>query len=228
MSRPLTIVCIALLLASQAAAADQMPLLFSDDFEHDFARWETSDIDQPFWELTRGDPALGNATQCFRVTGTSTYKPPHRSPHSLALVKELSVGDFELTVDAQSTDIESGNHRDLCVIWGYQDPAHYYYVHLGALSDPHSCQIFIVDGAPRKAITIQEAPRTPWEERWHRVKVVRLADSGTMNVYFDDMQRPLMTARDKTFETGQVGVGTFDNHGNWDNFMLYGRTAEPK
>ena len=221
----LLFLCLALPLAARGVAADQLPLIFSDDFEHDVDRWETSDDQQPFWKLTRADPAYGNRTQCFLVPAKSTYQPPYRSPHSLALIKNLPVSDFELTVDAQSTDVASGNHRDLCVIWGYQDPAHYYYVHLGASSDPHSCQIFIVDGAPRKAITVQEASQTPWKKGWHRVKVVRVADSGLMLVYFDDMQRPLMTARDKTFERGRVGLGTFDNHGNWDNLVLRGTVA---
>jgi hypothetical protein len=45
---------------------------------------------------------------------------------------------------------------------------------------------------------------------------------GTMEVYFDDMKTPLMTARDKTFTWGQVGIGTFDDNGNFDDITLRG------
>ena len=36
------------------------------------------------------------------------------------------------------------------------------------------------------------------------------------------MDEPLMTAKDKTFTWGQVGLGTFDDNGNWDDFQLHG------
>ena len=81
------------------------------------------------WKLIEvGKP--GN--HALRVTGTSKYQPPHRSPHSIALLKDVVVGDFELTVRVQETNVTAGPHRDLCIFWGYQDPSHFYYVHFGA------------------------------------------------------------------------------------------------
>ena len=35
-----------------------------------------------------------------------------------------------------------------------------------------------------------------------------------------------MTAQDKTFTWGQVGIGTFDDNGNWDDFTLRGVTVK--
>jgi hypothetical protein len=32
-----------------------------------------------------------------------------------------------------------------------------------------------------------------------------------------------MTARDTTFTWGQVGLGTFDDHGNFDDVLLRGQ-----
>jgi hypothetical protein len=40
------------------------------------------------------------------------------------------------------------------------------------------------------------------------------------------MEKPLMTARDKTFTWGHVGLGTFDDHGNFDDFELRGIRVE--
>ena len=59
-------------------------------------------------------------------------------------------------------------------------------------------------------------------EGWHNVKVVRRVDDGAMEVYFDDMKKPYMTAKDKTFAWGQVGIGTFDDHGNFDDVVVRG------
>lgn len=215
--------------AGGSCRGEALPLVFSDDFEHDMARWETTDPDpnRPYWELTSADPQFGNATQVLRVIGTSNYRPPHRSPHSIALVKDVVLEDFEMTVQLQSTNVKAGPHRDLCLFWGYQDPAHFYYVHLGAEADPHACQIFIVNGADRVAITEQTAETTPWKLGWHKVKVVRRVDDGAMEVFFDDMQQPHMTAVDKTMTWGRVGLGTFDDNGNFDDFQLRGVLVAP-
>jgi hypothetical protein len=72
-------------------------------------------------------------------------------------------------------------------------------------------------------ITEKQAGGTPWTNGWHNVKVVRRIAEGTIEVYFDDMQNPLMTARDNTFTWGQVGIGTFDDHGNFDDIVVRGR-----
>jgi len=203
-------------LAGSLAAAP-LPLLFHDDFEHGADRWQTTDPGKPFWKVIDTDGG-----KVYRVTGKSDYEPPVRSPHSIALIRDLVVGDFVLTTRLQSTNKKAGNHRDLCLFWGYQDPSHFYYVHLGRKADPHACQIFIVNGAPRTKITVHQAPGVPWDDAWHRVKVVRRIADGTMEVYFDAMDAPLMTARDKTFTWGQVGIGTFDDHGNFDDVTVRG------
>lgn len=217
---------IAVQTSSAAALADSaLPLIVQDDFEQGTDRWTTTDPDPSngVWTLVEvGKP--GN--HAMRVTGTSKYKPPYRSPHSIAFLKDAIVGDFELTVRVQETNVTAGAHRDLCMFWGYQDPAHFYYVHLGAKADPHACQIFIVNNAARTMITVDKATGTPWTEDWHTVRVARNASDGAMQVYFDDMEKPMMTARDKTFTWGQVGLGTFDDHGNFDDFILRGVRVE--
>ena len=149
------------------ATERELPLLLLEDFERGMDRWQTTDPDPAngVWKIIEvGKP--GN--HALRVTGTSKYQPPYRSPHSIALLKDVVVGDFELTVRVQETNVTAGPHRDLCIFWGYQDPSHFYYVHFGAQADPHACQIFIVNDAPRTMITVDQAKGTPWTEGWHR------------------------------------------------------------
>ncbi|MBX3427385.1 MAG: hypothetical protein KF688_17025 [Pirellulales bacterium] len=206
-----------------------MPVVFADDFEKGMDRWQTTDPDpaKPFWKVIETTGPAKKPTHVLRVTGLSDYKPPFRSPHSIALAKDVVVGDFELTVKVQNTKPDAGPHRDLCLFWGHQDPAKFYYVHFGAVSDPNACQIFIVNKAARTPITVKTAKGTPWRDGWHTVKVVRRVDDGAMEVYFDDMDEPLMTAEDKTFAWGRVGLGTFDDHGNFDEVVLRGVKVEP-
>jgi hypothetical protein len=210
-----------LFLAEQArGGAEELPLLVRDDFEKGAGRWEPTDPEA--WKVVRTE--RGKAYSQFRQ---SAYKPPHRSPHNIALLKEVVVGDFVLEADVQSTG-KDGPHRDMCLFFGYQDPAHFYYVHIAKRADDHANQIFIVNGAPRKKISMKSTPGTPWDDRWHRVKIVRTVADGSIAVYFDDLKRPIMTARDTTFTWGRVGLGSFDDSGNWANFRLRGVRVEKK
>jgi len=77
-------------------------------------------------------------------------------------------------------------------------------------------------------ITTNDAPGIPWDDQWHQVKVVRKVDDGTIEVYFDDMEKPNMVANDKTFTWGQIGLGSFDNHGLFDDIRLYGEKVEKR
>lgn len=204
-------------------AAETKTVEVRDNFAEGMSRWATSDGD-----LVRGEWSVvevehdGKPNRVLRASGNSKYKPPHRSPLNIALLKDVVVDDFELTCRVQNTNKKAAGHRDLCFFWGYQDPAHFYYVHFGSKPDPHSCQIFIVNGADRTKITKRESKGTPWDDDWHDVKIVRRAKDGTIEVYFDDMETPVMTAKDKTFTWGQIGLGTFDDHGNFDDLVLKG------
>jgi hypothetical protein len=204
------------------SADNPLPLLLNEDFENGYSRWQTTDPPgaKSVWKIIEAGAPGNHALRC---TGISEYKPKHRSPWSFALLKDVNVTDFKLTARVQETHVDAGPHRDLCLFWGYQDPNHFYYVHMGAQPDPHACQIFIVNDADRTMITKDQAKGTPWTEDWHNVKVVRTVDDGMMKVYFDDMEKPYMTAEDKTFTWGQVGIGTFDDHGNFDDVVLRGR-----
>ena len=80
----------------------------------------------------------------------------------------------------------------------------------------------IVKDAPRVALT-DNKNNTPWDDDWHQVKVVRNTAKGTIDVYFDDMQKPHMSAVDKTFGKGRIGIGSFDDMNDFDDVHLYGR-----
>ena len=111
------------------SADETLPLLCTENFERGLDRWETSDVGPSVWSIARLE-AGDTANHVLRLTRQSDYEPPFRSPHSIALLKDLVVRDFELTLRLQNTRPDAGDHRDLCVFWGYQGPAQFYYVHL--------------------------------------------------------------------------------------------------
>ena len=202
-----------------AKSLDGLPLVFEDDFETGKAKnWEPASPDG--WKVThQGDNHVFNQHTSIQI------KTPHRSPYNRAFIKNIYVGDFVLDVQLQSTK-QDYPHRDMCLFFGYQDPAHMYYVHLGKRMDPHANNIFIVNGADRKSISTKTTEGTNWDDEWHHARVVRNVETGTIDIYFDDMETPVMTAVDKHFTWGQVGIGSFDDTGNFDDVLLYGDKVE--
>jgi hypothetical protein len=201
-------------LAADRGAAPRLPLLFEDDFRKGADRWQPTD--PAAWKVI--DREGGKAYSQFRG---SKYSPPHRSPLNIALVRDLVVGDFVLEAQARSTARDYG-HRDLCLFFGYQGPSRFYYAHLAKKTDDHANQVFLVHDAPRRKISTKTSPGTNWTDGWHRVKVVRRVRDGRIEVYFDDMKTPVMTASDRTFTWGRVGIGSFDDTGDWADVKVWG------
>jgi hypothetical protein len=192
-----------------------LPVVFSEDFENGHERWETTDDAAWDHKEVDGNHVLGlNRRQ-------SNYQPQVRSPHNIALIKDLELADFEITFRVRST-LDTGGHRDCCVFFCHQDPTHFYYVHLGAVPDPHSGQIMLVNDKPRVALTKNEKP-TPWDNDWHQVKLVRDSKSGQIDVYFDDMEKPHLSVIDTTFGNGRIGIGSFDDMNDFDDVQVRGR-----
>ena len=200
------------------ADEDALPLVYENDFEK--SADEFTPTDASAWQLVSG-----RGGQVYAQSAKSKYDPPHRSPVNIALLKDVSVGDFVLDVKVKST-IADYDHRDVCLVFGYQDAAHFYYVHFGKRADDHANQVFIVNDAPRTKISTKTTPGTPWDDEWHDVRIVRTAAEGKIEVYFDDMQSPAMTASDRTFVTGGIGIGTFDDTAEFDDVKLRGVANE--
>ena len=217
---PAVIFVVLTMLARADEVAKDPPLLFRDDFAKGADHWEPTDANA--WKVV--ETKRGKVYSQFRQ---SKYEPPHRSPFNFSLIKDLNVGDLVLEARVRST-VEDYPHRDVCVFFGYQDPAHFYYVHFGKKTDDHANQVFIVNGEPRKKISTKTTEGTNWDDDWHHVKVVRHVSDGTIEVYFDDVKKSVMTAKDKTFTWGRVGIGSFDDTADWADVRIYGTRAEKK
>lgn len=150
------------------------------------------------------------------------YQPPFRSPLNIAVLKSVRMGDFILEVDLKQTGREYG-HRDMCLFFGVNSPSNYYYVHIASAADQNAHGIFLVNDEDRKNISTNTTSGIKWGSDWHRVKVVRRVDTGEINVYFDDLDTPIMKAVDKHFPAGFIGFGSFDDTGQVDNIRLKGK-----
>ncbi|MGH8187837.1 MAG: hypothetical protein ACREUC_14850, partial [Steroidobacteraceae bacterium] len=132
---------------------------------------------------------------------------PIRRPAALALLRDKSFEDVEFSVDIRSTAPADLAVRDVLLIVGYQSPSRFYYVHLSAKTDDVHNGIFIVDNADRRRIDDGKARARLTDQDWHRVRLVRRATTGSIQVFFGNETAPTVSATDRTLVSGRVGVG---------------------
>lgn len=200
--------------------ASGLPLVIAEDF-NDTALPGWSFTDRSAWRVTNSPTG-----RILEQHSASAYEPKVRSPLNIAWLDSSPVSDFVLDVQVRSTAREYG-HRDVCLFFGRQDDAHFYYVHLAPSPDPAAHSIFLVNGQPRVSIARQRGEGVRWGDGWHHVRIVRSREKGRIEVFFDDMRTPIMTAEDRTFLSGPIGLGTFDDTAQFDRLRLWGKAASP-
>lgn len=166
----------------------------------------------------------GNKGMALEFTGISDYQPPFRSPHTIGLISDIKFGSFIMEADLLQTGKEYG-HRDMCIIFGFQDPSHFYYSHIASKMDDNAHQIMIVNNAPRAKISSFTTQGVEWGDKvWHKVRVERNLDSGSIKIFYDG--ELIEEANDKTFGKGYVGFGSFDDSGKIDNVKIWSNQSE--
>ncbi len=166
----------------------------------------------------------------FAGTGYTAPAPVNESLTSFAIVKTLKLSSFVLDVELQQTNPDAAQpHRDLCIVFGASDDRHFYYAHIAATHDERSHNVHLIDNAPRKPLTVTNDGGIAWGPAgtWHAFRLVRDVESGRIAVYADnDLQQPILTASDKTFGSGYVGFGTFQDSGKLRNLKVWAKAAE--
>lgn len=198
-------------------------LLYEQRFQQDSALEDFLFSDAKAWKVVK-EPEPG----ALELRAQSDYRPPVRSPVNISLIQDKVFTDFILEADLIQTGKEYG-HRDMCVYFGFQAPNKFYYAHIATAADDHAHNIFVVDGQPRTKIAQQTTKGVNWGVGvWHKLRLERKSSDGTIRVYFDDMEKPIMVAQDKRFTAGYVGFGSFDDTGKIANIRIWGPALEIK
>lgn len=187
----------------------------SVDFEDGLGLWAKSPSGT--WEVQERD---GN--QVAALTAAGTQPGGVRRPTGYLLLPSIDWSDATIELRARTLEPASVVNRDVVVIFGYVDETHFYYTHLSSNSDDRFHTIIMkVNGSERETIDLETAPVAPLADDWHDIRVVHRAD-GTIRVYVDDMQTPVMTAQDTTYPAGAVGFGCFDDRALFDDVRISG------
>ena len=146
-----------------------------------------------------------------------------RRPAALAILKSPPLTDLTFRAELRSTAPVDLAVRDVQLIVGYQSPSRFYYVHLSAKTDAVHNGIFLVNDADRKRIDAPTSKPQLLDQAWHRVRLERDVVTGSIAVFFDDNPTPILLATDKTLTWGRVGVGSFDETGEFRNIEVTGK-----
>jgi hypothetical protein len=200
------------------------PLIYKQDFVTMEAIHGFVFSDPAPWFVTSGK----NGGLALEYAGRGDYEPRVRSPLIIGLIDQLVLGDFILEADVLQTGRQYG-HRDMCFFFGFQDSTRFYYVHLASQADQVAHTIHIVNDLPRKSIVQERTDGIRWiDDHWHHIRIERFTEEGGIKVYFDDMETPVMLANDKTFLSGYVGFGSFDDSGKIDNIRIWAWESRKK
>jgi hypothetical protein len=140
-----------------------------------------------------------------------------RRPLQFALLKRANVGSFDFRARVRREG------KSMIVVFNYADTLHFYYAHLSVdrgQQEPVHNGIFIVNGEARKRIAGLDAPPALPDREWHRVRLVRDQRAGAVQVFMDEERQPLFSVVDDTFTCGQIGIGSFDETGDFDDVVL--------
>jgi hexosaminidase len=196
--------------------------LFSDDFEDGQAQeWEPNIPEN--WRVGQEQGSL-----CYQLTAPGTQGEV-RAPTSWSLLNDFDVSCFTFTGRLRCKSPMDNPHRDMVIVFHYQDPTHFYYVHFSASSDENHNIIGLVNGKDRVRINHEPAGASDarlTDMSFHDFKVSYNAETREIKAYLDDMKTPILTATDRTFGHGRVGVGSFDDTGSFDDIKLWGKIQE--
>lgn len=188
----------------------------SADFETGTAEGWTPN-DPSHWRV-----ADDHGSKVYELTAPGTPGPV-RAPTSRSLLSGHDVASFEFSGRLRCDTDPGTPVRDMCVLFHYRDPTHFYYVHFAGSSDDVHNIIGLVDGADRVKINAEPAGASVFrltDRVWHAFKVTCDARTGEIRAYLDDLTAPILTARDRTLGHGLVGVGSFDDTGAFDDLVL--------
>jgi hypothetical protein len=183
-------------------------------FHDDFSSGNLNNWSMPYpsdWEVLSEDG--------LHYLHMKRSRPPGvpRRPLQFARLKKIRVGSFDLEANVRR---QGGS---MIIVFNYVDTLHFYYVHLsvnpGRQIAVHN-GIFIVDGGPRRRIAGIDAPAALPDRSWHTVRIVRDVGSGAIRVFVDHHTKPLFVTIDRTFSCGEIGVGSFDETGDFAKIRL--------
>lgn len=152
--------------------------------------------------------------------------PGPRRPAQFALMQMPNATKVTLEADVRPTK------RSLMVVFAYRDPAHFDYAHFSidtAMQQPVHNGVFHVYGGERVRISAAAGPPAfSRSNRWFHIKLQWNGATGEVQGFVDGAAVPALHAMDLSLSDGKVGIGSFDETGDFKNVKVTAVEAEAK
>ncbi len=146
--------------------------------------------------------------------------PGPRRPMQFAVAQTPDFSHVTVAADVRP------RRRSLIIVFAYRDAAHFDYAHLSTdtgLKQPVHNGIFHVFGGERVRISSQEGPAAfPATNRWYHVILTYDGLKGDVHVTVDGKAVPALHAVDLSLHSGRVGLGSFDEVGDFKMVKITG------
>jgi hypothetical protein len=175
------------------------------------------------WTLD-GSGTWDVADGSLRLVKAGTPGGPIRRPAALAILKSDPFTKLTLEAEIKSTAPVDLPVRDVELIFGYESPTRFYYVHLAGITNAVHNGIFVVADADRRRLDTPDSVPQMKDQAWHRVRLERDPSTGRIEIFVDGSTTPALKATDTTIAAGRVGFGSFDETGEFRNIVITGST----
>ena len=146
--------------------------------------------------------------------------PGPRRPIQFALAETPEFRHVTVDLDARPLG------HSLIVVFAYRDAAHFDYAHLSidsATKEHVHNGVFHVFGGERVRLSSETGPPAfAASNRWYHVRLVHDGQSGAVQVMVDGRTIPALHAMDLSIGSGRVGIGSFDETGDFKNVRIEG------
>ncbi len=169
------------------------------------------------------DWSVENGTLRLKVAGEPAAGQPRR-PQKYAILNSKPYR--KVTVEAEMKH----NARSLMIVYAWQDKDHYNYAHIStdeaAKQNVHKGMFHVFSGERVRMSALDGAASFATEE-WTPVKLTFDGDTGKCSVEVNGKRNPSLEAVDMSLRWGQVGLGSFNETGDFRNVKITGETREP-
>jgi hypothetical protein len=154
------------------------------------------------------------------LTGKDPLPGPRR-PFQFALADTAAFREVIIEADAKPLG------RSLILVFAYRDPAHFDYAHFSTdtgIKQPVHNGVFHVYGGERVRISSPDGPPAfETNGRWYHIKLVWDGNTGSVQGNVEGREIPALHAVDLSLPEGKVGIGSFDETGDFRNVKISGR-----
>lgn len=175
------------------------------------------------WDVqSASDWVVGDNLLQLKVSAEPPAGQPRR-PTRYALLESKPYSKVTVEGDVKR------NGRSVIIVYAWQDDAHYDYAHISvdtaAKQNVHN-GMFHIFGGERVRISSLEGPGSLPTQDWTPVKLVFDGETGHCYVEVNGKRNPSLDAVDLSLRWGRVGIGSFDETGDFRNIRATGETRE--